>query len=400
MNVLRGPNGEQLIFLSARGTPRKDRRPNVHRMFRVTRGQAPYFVEVLHENGDPWLKHTVATSVKIGDINGDGLDDILVTNENEAALLLIQNKEGFAFTSINMAGSENWRAARIADLNGDGISDLVVTKGYRYNRGGPFLVRIFQGTGKAPYFDLNNPIYELNAPFPAGDVEILDVNGDGRKDIYVVQADEATDNFCGNPQGGPFNPQKWYGTGGFPPKDFVAPKDMAPDILLMGQQEYFTYDMVKMNHQVPGCGFLTEKFGNDWTMILSHGEIARAGNNVVLTWPEPESTTAPSGIPSLLPSSAPSEVPSLVPSELPSEVPSGVPSIAPSGVPTLAPSSGPTQPILPLSGGYTPSPSLRPLQTATPDTEPFDSATSGSITSSKLLSTGLVVGVLMVFFGI
>eukprot|EP00542_Grammatophora_oceanica_P016574 CAMPEP_0194029844 /NCGR_PEP_ID=MMETSP0009_2-20130614/3480_1 /TAXON_ID=210454 /ORGANISM="Grammatophora oceanica, Strain CCMP 410" /LENGTH=53 /DNA_ID=CAMNT_0038669635 /DNA_START=1 /DNA_END=158 /DNA_ORIENTATION=- len=50
-------------------------------MFRVTRGQAPYFEEVNHDDGDPWLKNTVATAVKIGDINGDGLDDIIVTNE-------------------------------------------------------------------------------------------------------------------------------------------------------------------------------------------------------------------------------------------------------------------------------------------------------------------------------
>jgi len=387
MNVLHGPNGEQLVFISSHGAPRTDGKPNIHRMFRVTRGQEPYFEEVLHDNKDPWLKNTEATQVKIGDINGDGLDDIIVTNRQEDAMMFIQNKNDFTFTNVDMKGSHNWRAIRIVDMNGDGISDLVVTEGYQYNWGGPFPFRIFEGTGVAPYFDLNNPVFKLNLPFPSGDVEIMDVNGDGNKDIYVVQADEASDNYCGNPTAGgpPFSAQKWYGTGGFPPADFVAPIDKAPDLLLMGKPNYFTFDKVEMDHKMPGCGFLAERFGNDHTMILSHGGLARAGTNVLLTWPAPEASSAPSGVPSLLPSSAPSGVPSLAPSS--------VPSLAPSSVPSLAPSSGPTHPILPLD---TSSPSLRPVQTATPDTEPFAPASSGT----KLLSTGLAIGALMVFFGI
>jgi hypothetical protein len=73
----------------------------------------------------------VVTSVQIGDLNGDGLPDIVAATyddngNNGAVYVFLQNKDGtFASPVIFPAGAQP-QSVKIADVNGDGRPDLIV----------------------------------------------------------------------------------------------------------------------------------------------------------------------------------------------------------------------------------------------------------------------------------
>jgi hypothetical protein len=123
--------------------------------------------------------------------------------------------------------------------------------------------------------------------------EILDVNDDGRPDLYVVQVDEtpAVTNYC-SPMS---STEDFYDFGGpRAPDDFVPPLDTARDVLLLGNYNnayddgsslplplFVRHDMEFVE---PGCGSLVQTFGNGRTMILAQGSQDRSGNNLLLQW--------------------------------------------------------------------------------------------------------------------
>lgn len=145
---------------------------------------------------------------------------------------------------------------------------------------------MFAGLGQDPFFDFRRraqAYYELELPFASPDLEVLDINGDGRLDIYIVQTDERTKNsYCA----GRFVNREWWAQGTQPPPEFVPPLDVAPDVLLVGSQDRAKekFRAVTMHHSEPGCGFFVEKFGNNKTMVLSQGSNNRPGHNLLLQW--------------------------------------------------------------------------------------------------------------------
>jgi hypothetical protein len=190
------------------------------------------------------------------------------------------------------------RQARVADVTGDGIVDLVVV-GLGESEYAPkdsTFVRIYSGIQDYPHFDFSVPYFERTMPYGTPDVEILDVNSDGIADIYVVQADEMTPRtYCA----GTFQNRDWWAEGNQPPRAFVPPHDLAPDLLLVGKikssmaasssnsesdSSSSPYTEVFMNHSKPGCGFFTELFGNNHTMILGQGTNNRPGHSLLLQW--------------------------------------------------------------------------------------------------------------------
>lgn len=95
-------------------------------------------------------------------------------------------------------------------------------------------------------------------------MEVLDVNGDGMKDIYVNQMNQQD---CGKSKG-------------------VPTIDRARDLLFVGilKDGKKTWEPVRMDSQLRGCGGFMEKFGNETTMVLANGNHEHTGYHYILKW--------------------------------------------------------------------------------------------------------------------
>ncbi|WP_193788942.1 beta strand repeat-containing protein, partial [Zavarzinella formosa] len=122
-------------------------------------------------------------SVSIGDVNGDGMPDLVTANEgNSNVSVLLGTGNGSFGAAANFTVGTNPESAVIGDVNGDGKPDLVTANASN----GSVSVLLGTGTGS----------FGAAANFPGGNgpvsVVIGDMNGDGKPDLATGNVGNGT----------------------------------------------------------------------------------------------------------------------------------------------------------------------------------------------------------------
>jgi len=255
---LTASDGIKLLFVASTGEKRPDGQPNYHRLFKLTSTSSPYFTEVTgpYNSYFPITAHPV-----VADITGDGIDDLILPNKGGRATIYKQGA-GATFTKVDLstafATTEGWDSIRVVDVLSEypGSKELVAT----WSDGDDYFISIFKAQAAAPYFDFRRPVYTQRLDSTGVDLEVSDLDGDGYKDIYVVQKGEK----CGN---------DYYGG---------IPLDRGRDILLYGSVESgkTKFLKVKMDHKGKGCGGLVRTIaGTERELLLTEGHGSYIGHN-------------------------------------------------------------------------------------------------------------------------
>ena len=145
-------------------------------------------VAVLLGNGDGTFQppatyssnESFASSVAVGDVNGDGNPDLLVANVNSNTVgVMLGNGTGTFRPVVTYSAGESFAGAptsvTASDVNGDGKLDLLASSGG---------MSLLLGNGDGTF----QPAVIYDPPFGSRIASTLeDVNGDGKPDLAVVQ---------------------------------------------------------------------------------------------------------------------------------------------------------------------------------------------------------------------
>jgi hypothetical protein len=165
-----------------------------------------------------------AVSVAVADVNGDRKPDLIFAGRNGLVGVVLGNGDGTFQPAVSYDSNGLWSySVSVADLNGDGNPDIVAENGcYALGGGMPsgLGVGVLLGNGDGTFQSVTSYDSVGDCAFS---VAIADVNGDGKPDIVVTNANPNSNTvgvLLGNGDG-TFQPAVTYGSGGFEPVSVV-----------------------------------------------------------------------------------------------------------------------------------------------------------------------------------
>jgi FG-GAP-like repeat/FG-GAP repeat len=135
--------------------------------------------------GSPFALETIgASTMAVGDFNGDGLQDLAVVNvaNGSVNLLLGNGSGGFTRAPATAFSVNNAAAVAVGDFNGDGIEDLAVTTAY-LTPANVHLVNVLFGNGSGGFSGSVPFVLETGSYYA---LVLADFNGDGFLDLAAA----------------------------------------------------------------------------------------------------------------------------------------------------------------------------------------------------------------------
>ncbi len=132
--------------------------------------------------------------ITVGDLNNDGLPDVVVTDDGQDGYLLNTGNDGagsaqfisFAFDRFGAVDSEFGGNSVIADLDNDGFNDVAICDIDVDSPGCNRRLHLYRNLGDVPNVTLQEQSgFEPWTAIGSHDVAIFDIDGDGWKDMFI-----------------------------------------------------------------------------------------------------------------------------------------------------------------------------------------------------------------------
>lgn len=164
----------------------------------------------------------VPVGVTLADVNADGMQDILTANFNGSSVSVLRNLGGGAFASTTLATTGSCNNVEVADANADGKLDVLAATSTG--------LRLFVGDGLGGFAA---PVQLTSVS--TGAVVQSDFDGDGLQDLLSVDSSEGLLDLLPGQTGGSFAALRTYlgdgNFGGTQLLSFDANLDGRPDVL-------------------------------------------------------------------------------------------------------------------------------------------------------------------------
>lgn len=141
---------------------------------------------------DPSVAFAVGTGprdISVGDFDGDGWTDVVTTNRFSASISVLRNRSSVGnpmfLPHLDLTAGSYPSGIAVGDIDGDGRLDIVVTNNSSNT------VSLYRNTSSPGTLSFVAQISIAAGAYPSG-VTLSDVNGDGLLDIIVTNTHDKT----------------------------------------------------------------------------------------------------------------------------------------------------------------------------------------------------------------